>query len=305
MIIREEIDGRPASVQYLTRERKPTDATNAEMIRINFDDGNTAVAFANDAKAKEPNSDHAMDTVPTCKAWKDRRWSKPATIAADRAPTWRDCRWAPARDRDVLTEHMAMDRAISDGLPCTAALAYVRLAFDLKADLYKDIDGRLHVPLANISKCTVNPYWGFEIPDSEKLGLDQEKRYMLLRDADELQAGINTFNGLQILAKHVPVSAEDRDSHHPTITVGATGRDARYSHPHLQNSLVIWDKEAIDDIESGKKRELSCAYRYTPVLRSGTYEGVDYQIVMTKLAGNHVALVEQGRAGPDCVIGEA
>jgi hypothetical protein len=299
VIARVKIGGRPASIQYLTADRKPADADNAEMIRINFDDGDSVLANAKNVSVK---NDKAMDSKPAHRVWSDRRWPAPAIIAADRAPTWRDCRWAPARDRDVLTEHMAMDRAISDGLPRSSALAYVRLALDLKNDVYKDIDGRLHVPLTNVSKATVNPYWGWEIPYEKELGLDPNKRYMLLRDADELQSAVNTFNGLQVLTKHVAVSSEEEDSHQPIITVGASGRDANYSHPYLQNSLVIWEKQSIEDIESGKKRELSCAYRYKPVIRSGTYEGIEYQIVMTELAGNHIALVEQGRAGPDCVI---
>ena len=48
MIERTEVDGRPASVQYLTRDRKPADKADAEMIYVVFDDGETMYGFAKD-----------------------------------------------------------------------------------------------------------------------------------------------------------------------------------------------------------------------------------------------------------------
>ena len=68
---------------------------------------------------------------------------------------------------------------------------------------------------------------------------------------------------------------------------------------------MIWDREAIEDIESNEKRELSCAYRYTAVKESGVFEGQRYDLRMTDIRGNHVALVPQGRAGADVIVGDA
>ena len=51
-------------------------------------------------------------------------------------------------------------------------------------------------------------------------------------------------------------------------------------------------------------RELSCAYRYTPDFTPGKYEGTPYDFVMRAIRGNHVALVEEGRAGPDVVVAD-
>jgi hypothetical protein len=67
---------------------------------------------------------------------------------------------------------------------------------------------------------------------------------------------------------------------------------------------VVWDADAIDGIESGEQRELSAAYRYEPDMTPGTYQGVRYDGVMRDIEGNHVALVESGRAGSDVIVGD-
>jgi hypothetical protein len=176
------------------------------------------------------------------------------------------------------------------------------MALDRNSVRSKDADGRLHVEEANISKATVNPYKGEEIPDWESLGLDPEKTYQLLRHPDEIAKGTATFNNLPILSEHVPISAQD---HPPELVIGSTGTHARFEPPYLKNSLVFWPQAAIDAIESGEKRELSCAYRYQPVMTPGVYEGQRYDGIMTNIVGNHVAAVAEGRAGHDVVIGDA
>lgn len=176
-----------------------------------------------------------------------------------------------------------------------------RLAFDRASVRTKDVDGRLHVEITNISKAAVNPYLGREIPGCEALGLDPGKVYQLLRHPDELAKGAPTFNNLPLLSRHVPVSAIDPQK---DAVIGSTGTDAEFVKPYLRNSLVVWDAQAIEAVESDDRRELSCAYRYVPVMTPGTYEGVRYDGVMTEIVGNHVALVAAGRAGPDVVVGD-
>lgn len=176
-----------------------------------------------------------------------------------------------------------------------------RLAFDRASVRTKDVDGRLHVEITNISKAAVNPYLGREIPGCEELGLDPGRVYQLLRHPDELERGAATFNNLPLLNRHVIVSAIDPQKEQ---VIGSTGTDAVFTKPYLRNSLVVWDAQAIEAIESEDRRELSSAYRYVPVMEPGTYEGVRYDGVMTQIVGNHVALVAAGRAGPDVVVGD-
>jgi uncharacterized protein len=168
-----------------------------------------------------------------------------------------------------------------------------------------DADGRLRVAVSNISKACVSPYRGEEIPGwDEELGLDPDRIYCLLRDPDELKAAANSFNSLPILTEHLPISA-DNHSRNASLVVGTTGTDAAFEDPYLTNSLVIWAADAIADVESGAKRELSCGYRFTPDMTPGVYKGERHDGVMRDLVGSHVALVVDGRAGPDVVVGDA
>lgn len=176
------------------------------------------------------------------------------------------------------------------------------LALDWASVRRFDADGRLHVATSHISKATVNPYRGSEIPDFQRLGLDPTRIYRLLRDPAELQRGAPTFCRLPLLSTHVPVTA---DEPRPDLVVGSVGSDVRFSDPYLDASLVVWDARAIALVESGHQRELSAAYRYDADMTPGRFRGQAYDGVMRNIRGNHVALVESGRAGPDVVVGDA
>lgn len=165
-----------------------------------------------------------------------------------------------------------------------------------------DQDGRLHVESSNISKATVNPYYGSEIPNHDKLGLEPKKVYYLLRDPEELEKAVQTFNNLPLLSKHIPVSADEPQK---DVIVGTTGSDAKFEDGYLKCSLAVWDSEAIAGIESGEQMELSSAYRYVADMTPGEFNGMRYDGVMRDIVGNHVALVDVGRAGRDVVVSDA
>jgi len=168
-----------------------------------------------------------------------------------------------------------------------------------------DVDGRLHVAVSPISKANVCPYLGREIPDWERLGLQPDSVYQLLRDPEELARAAPTFNNLQVLSEHVPVTSWDDESHMAELTVGSTGTDALFAEDYLTNSLVVWARRSIDGIESDEQREISSAYRYRADMTPGNYKGVAYDGIMRDIIGNHVALVFEGRAGPDVFVGDA
>ena len=165
-----------------------------------------------------------------------------------------------------------------------------------------DQDGRLHVESSNISKATVNPYYGSEIPNYQQLGLEPKKVYYLLRDPEELKKAAPTFNNLPLLSKHIPVSADEPQKE---VIAGTTGSDTVFKDGYLKCSLAVWDAEAIAGIESGEQVELSSAYHYTADMTAGEFEGRHYDGVMRDIVGNHVALVDVGRAGRDVVVSDA
>ena len=181
-------------------------------------------------------------------------------------------------------------------------LAYTgpRLAAD-KAGRTYDENGYLHVGETNISKACVNPYRGDEIPNGDTLGLDPSKIYKLLRDPEELARAAPTFDNMPLLTRHKPQSSAEPS---PMIRVGSTGTGTHFDHPYLKTPLVIWDDDPIVGVETGQQRELSSSYRYDADMTPGTYEGQSYDGVMRNIRGNHVALVETGRAGSDVLVGD-
>ncbi len=176
-------------------------------------------------------------------------------------------------------------------------------AFDKQSARTVDEQGFLHVADCNISKATVNPYWGAEIPDYQQLGLDPQKTYYLFRDPKELAKAADTFNNLPLMDNHVEVSAFDLEN--PDIAsrvVGSTGTDAKFQDPYLVNDLVVWKASAIQGVMTKEQTQLSCAYRYDLDMTPGTYQGQHYDGRMMNIRGNHVALVDEGRAGPDVTV---
>jgi hypothetical protein len=174
-------------------------------------------------------------------------------------------------------------------------------AFDKSVRSF-DVDGRMHVEVSNISKAMVCPYLGAEIPDADALGLQADKIYYLLRDPEELEKAAPTFRNLPLLIQHVPVTA---DEPRKDLVVGSTGSDTQFDAPYLRVSLSVWDAPAIAGIESKDQAELSSAYRYKADMTPGTFEGTPYDGVMRDIVGNHVALVDVGRAGPDVVVADS
>ena len=176
------------------------------------------------------------------------------------------------------------------------------LAFDKATVRTIDRDGRLHIALSNMSKAMVCPYRGAEIPKFAELGLEPDRVYYLLRDPAELEKGADTFNNLPVLSRHVPVTA---DAPAQDLVIGSTGTDAAYSDPYLQNSAVVWVAQSIEDIEKERAKQWSAAYHYVADMTPGNYQGLRYDGIMRNIVGNHVALVKEGRAGADVVVGDS
>lgn len=157
----------------------------------------------------------------------------------------------------------------------------------------------MHVDVANISKAMVCPYYGYEIPKYQELGLDPDRIYQLYRDPAELAAAADTFKRIPLLIIHKAVSAEEPEQ---MLVVGCTGDNVSFELPYLKASLSVWTDEAIKLIESKSKEELSCGYYYRCDLTPGVADGVPYDGVMRDMYGNHVAIVEEGRCGPDVIV---
>ena len=180
--------------------------------------------------------------------------------------------------------------------------AYETLAFDKGSVRSVDENGFLHVKISPLTRVQVAPYYGKEIPGWRSLGLDPDKIYKGYRPESELKKAttIESINGIPIQLRHHPDFAEDPAK---DTRIGATGTDGKYASPYLMNSLHFFDKKARDLIESEALRELSLAYRYKPDFTPGkTDDGQEYDFIMRDISGNHLALVEQGRAGHEVLV---
>lgn len=162
-----------------------------------------------------------------------------------------------------------------------------------------DDNGFLHVAVSNITKEQVAPYLGSEIPNFERLGLKPDSIYKVYRPAEELEKAVKTSDGIPIQLDH---HADYADAPAKETRVGSTGTDGRFNAPYLQNSLHIQDADAIKRINDGSMRELSLGYRYTPEKKSGVFNGEPYDLIMRDISCNHLALVEEGRAGHDVLV---
>lgn len=175
------------------------------------------------------------------------------------------------------------------------------LAFDRASVRRYDDDGRLHVERSNVSKANICQYYGSEIPGFARLGLYPAKIYRLLRDPVELAKAVPTFNNMPLQLKHVhqKASAPQQD-----IIVGSLSNFA-FNDPYLSASMCIWHEEGIAAVETETMVELSASYHYDAVMEPGEYNGEPYDGRMTNIRANHVALVEEGRAGPDVIVADS
>ncbi|MGB2538230.1 DUF2213 domain-containing protein [Hafnia paralvei] len=177
------------------------------------------------------------------------------------------------------------------------------LAFDRASVRTFDGNGRLQVKVSNISKANVCPYFGREIPGADKLGLDPEKIYYLWRHPDELKKAVATFNNIPLLSIHTPDFPGDPPREY---RVGVTHSNADFDGTYLTNGLSVWDNSAIAGIETEEQEELSSSYQYVADMTPGTTpNGEVYDGIMREIIGNHVALVETGRAGSDVLVADS
>ena len=165
-------------------------------------------------------------------------------------------------------------------------------AFDRKSARSFDSDGRMRVKDCILSTAEVNPYSGAQIPRWDQLGLKPGTVYELFRDPEELRKAVPTFEGIPLMVKHIVQTAEEPRKEY----VGGSVHNVTFDGKHLRGDLLVWDGYAIELIESDALSDLSCGYRYDPVMQSGEADGSKFDGRMREIQGNHVALVDDGRA---------
>lgn len=162
-------------------------------------------------------------------------------------------------------------------------------------------DGYLAVR-ARSARTGVYQYAGREVDPDNKHGLRDQAVVNVLRDENTVfdREAAQSFIGKPITDDHPRqsvTSANWRD--HARGTIMGALRDGEY----LTFDLLLTDAATIQKVDAGK-RELSNGYGAE--LEFGSFaakDGTACQARQSKITGgNHVALVDRGRAGSDCAI---
>lgn len=166
---------------------------------------------------------------------------------------------------------------------------------------HRSQDGYLRV-VAKAARSGVQQYRGREVdPDGEHFTADQVVN--VYRPPEEVfdQASMASFIGRPITDGHpnVPVTAKNWRDHSRGVIGGAV-KDGEW----IRFDLALMDADLIGKVEGGK-RELSNGYACDIAFEDGTApDGTAYQAVQRAIRGNHVAVVDQARAGPDARISD-
>lgn len=161
-----------------------------------------------------------------------------------------------------------------------------------------DWNGFMEVKDNPISKIGVYPYLGSEIPGAE----DPDRIYYVYRPAEELarQETIDSFKLMPFIDEHEILGKSGMPAERKGVQ-GTIGEQVYYDEPYLRGNIKIHSSAAQSLIKAGKV-ELSPCYGCDWVKGDGTFDGKPYQYTQRNIMGNHLALVEEGRTGPDVAV---
>lgn len=163
-----------------------------------------------------------------------------------------------------------------------------------------DVNGFFLVKNNPISRVGVFDYLGSSIgaPIPNKI-------YRVLRPPEELgsQECIDSFKLMPFVDDHTMLGdadegltpAEQKGVH------GVIGETINFDGKTLKATLKVFSSKLSKLIADGKK-ELSLGYRCVYEMASGVYHGESYDAIQRNIRGNHIALVEAGRMGPEVAV---
>jgi hypothetical protein len=138
-----------------------------------------------------------------------------------------------------------------------------------------------------------------------ELGMDGDATRMirLYRPREEVAKSVATFEGAPITNDHPPGKWVTADNW-KTYAVGDT-RGVSMVGDDMQATLTVRDQSAVKAILDGKSG-LSNGYRFQfDDTRKTTPTGEAVDGWMVDIQGNHTAIVEKGRGGPDCRVADS
>lgn len=115
------------------------------------------------------------------------------------------------------------------------------------------------------------------------------------------KATLDSLSSLTVTQDHPPEGVVT-PRNWKRVAVGWTGEDVIRDGGFVRVPLILKDEDTIDAVRAGK-RELSFGYLCDFDFIPGTTKGGEaYDAVQKDLRGNHLAIVERGRAGRECAF---
>lgn len=198
----------------------------------------------------------------------------------------------------------ALPQPLHPGVAATlAVLPTLNVGMDTRE---YDNNGWYEIKANPISKAGIYPYSGRQLGLT---GPDADRIFNVLRPPEELADPecVESFKLVPWIDDHVmlgPVAQELTPNAVPAEKKGiqgVTGEEVFYKDGTLHANLKVFSSTLAALIDAGK-RELSAGYRCIYDMTAGVWNGLRYDAVQRKIRGNHLALVSEGRMGPDVAV---
>lgn len=166
-----------------------------------------------------------------------------------------------------------------------------------------DRNGFVEVRDNPISKVGVFQYSGAQIghPDPARHG----DVFNVYRPAEELSDPecIESFKLVPFIDEHAMLGPEEMGATpaEKKGVQGVIGEQVYFDGTYLRGNLKMF-AEAIKGAVSSGKKELSPGYTATYELTPGMFGDQNYDAIQRNIRGNHLALVREGRTGPDVAV---
>lgn len=163
-----------------------------------------------------------------------------------------------------------------------------------------DNNGYLWVD-ARVTRLGVMPYHNQPSDEYDNgQGVHQE-----LKCEEELfkKETMDSFYGIPITIEH-PYEGEVTPKTHRLLSVGTTMSYLKEDDDnYFRARLLITDPNTIEEImrrnQEGENYEVSCGYYADIDWEGGEWNSIEYDAVQRNIRFNHLALVSEGRAGPE------
>lgn len=161
-----------------------------------------------------------------------------------------------------------------------------------------DENGYLFVDESPVLKAGVLEYYGQELIDGgssevDGVEIEPDKIYKVFIPVEELEKSAQTFTLLPMTNDHQWLGVEGEDAR--DYQEGTSGESAVVKNEAIYVPLKFTGDEIIDDLKNHRKEELSASYTN----KLSKSDNPEYDFIATDIKGNHIALVEKGRCGPD------